>query len=410
MFDGMTEKSKEFYRELAQVEIERKALQKLSTDTSWKILFRYKNTVYSMTLHDSQLYIAWTCFILTKTIMYINDLHANGFPLTCVIVFGSMVSFLLVFYSNECYQRFMAQHGLQTEMVTRIVGMCMHASTKCSPLVAQQILRYMNVAHVLSYTGFTEAYTIENFYMPIVHKYKLLTDEEYEGQLKILDTQDVTHLYRNNMRALDQLMSWSFSLIYDAVHSDDEPMMLSRDKGHMQNELIAFRGAIAKLNDFRVLSIPFAYVNLVATLILVYCPAFAIAVALSSVDNLSYVYGFCVVLLNSIFMNGLFILGRILQDPFGSDREDLSVLSRIEIALDACMSMIDLQKTHRAKFDPKIENDLFYLHYELDNENRVIEYSQDANNIREGTPVQACSNLTSSHVVPVTKNTGDDKV
>ena len=369
-----------------------------------------------MTLHDPQLYIAWTCFVATKVIMYINDLIADEFPLTCVIVFGSMVSFLLVFYSNECYQRFMVQHALQTEMVTRIVAMGMHTSTKCNPLTAQQILRYMNVAHVLGYTGFTEAYTIENFYIPIVHKYKLLTDDEFKIQMELLNVQDEENLYRNNSRAMNQILSWSFSLVYDAVHSDDEPMMMPRDKGHMQAELIKFRAAMAKLNDFRVLSIPFAYVNLVATLILVYCPAFSIAVALSSVDPLSYVYGFIIVLLNSIFMNGLFILGRILQDPFGSDREDLSVLIRIEAGIDASMSMITAHKQFRAKFNENIEKDLFYLDFELDDSENEIEYQHKSDVIRSGTTVslpavQSCSTLTNSHIAPSgSKDKWDDEV
>ena len=54
-------------------------------------------------------------------------------------------------------------------------------------------------------------------------------------------------------------------------------------------------------------------------------------------------------------MNGLFILGRILQDPFGTDLEDLSVLKRIEYGLDSCMTMLDMVTVYMPIFDIEIE-------------------------------------------------------
>ena len=106
----------------------------------------------------------------------------------------------------------------------------------------------------------------------------------------------------------------------------------------LQNQVLVLRESIKTLYDFNDQPLPFFYVHLAYILVFFYLPLFTYAVAIDTtaktdLDTYPEVIGCMIVLTNSLFMIGLITIGKKLQEPYGHDVEDLSVIHYLTFTL-----------------------------------------------------------------------------
>jgi len=98
---------------------------------------------------------------------------------------GTFMSFSVTFYTSNCYQRFHAIYLTAMSAQGKVYEIVLSANATMPPEESWRIWRYMNVAHIVAYTGLAGIYTKNNLFIPLVSKYKLLTTEEYDRLLSI---------------------------------------------------------------------------------------------------------------------------------------------------------------------------------------------------------------------------------
>merc|ERR1719161_947051 len=104
-------------------------------------------------------------------------------------------------------------------------------------------------------------------------------------------------------------------------------------------QTLRFRGCLGTLWDFADFPVPFFWVHFVHLLTVIYLPLFAYMTATKYTPPAGGAYGertvlgFVLVVMNATFVLGLTYIGRSFADPFGTELEDLSVLSFVSSTL-----------------------------------------------------------------------------
>jgi predicted membrane chloride channel (bestrophin family) len=124
-----------------------------------------------------------------------------------------------------------------------------------------------------------------------------------------------------------ELITW---VLADVKKAQTDGHIDSLQSNQMREYVIEFRRAYADLANIADQLISFFYVHFIILLSSLYLPLFAVSAAYNvggkDVDWSVNLIGGLTVWLQTIFVIGLRTLGLVLQDPFGSDVEDLSVI------------------------------------------------------------------------------------
>ena len=100
-------------------------------------------------------------------------------PLEQPAVIGGFLSFFLVFYASQAYNRFHEQYDISMSACGRIYDVACLAHAEMTKPAAKRLWRHCNLAHALAYTGLSEIYTVENFLKPLNQKYGLCSRAEW---------------------------------------------------------------------------------------------------------------------------------------------------------------------------------------------------------------------------------------
>ena len=236
----------------------------------------------------------------------ITNLYPNGsegiYFATPMSTLGTFMSFAVTFYTSNCYHRFYAIYLSAMGAQGKVYEISLTAKATLPPEEYWRIWRYMNVAHIVAYTGLSGVYTKNNLFIPLISKYKLLTTEEYDRLLSV-GIESGGSGYR-------EVLTWVTESFY-RLHR--KGVLAIEDVNSLMGLIRAFRSSCGTMYDYVDQPIPMIYVvqSYVAYAFLLLYSYYA-ALSLSglnskntSVSASENVFGGLTVLIVNIFVCGM---------------------------------------------------------------------------------------------------------
>ena len=368
---GMMDQIEQEIADLNEADAARAVIREQGKESGLQLLLHWNHTILQYVIYDFQIYVSLIVYFVTVHYLQTGAIlvaKSGGTAIKVITCLTSMMTFLLVFYLNESYRRYNAQYICQIKLSTRINAIAIYICSKSSKgetgkLKAGQIMRYLNAAQVIGYTSVTASYTEDNFCWPMIRKHHLLTENEIQYLSQLAIDHDSTKFVPTRMNS-NSSKSAKSAKISASSH---------QNAGYIQGA--AFRKVLMWVTDSFIEMIASkdfeerdrSYVMRYLT-ILNDVMNELFAVATTTVDqngakivsyNTDVFYGMFIVIFSNVFINGLYILSRMLQDPFGKDSVDLSVHDYVELCINSCNAMVKDMGT-APPFDKDIELQLKY--------------------------------------------------
>ena len=403
--------------ELNEADAARAEVRNQSKEEGIKLLLHWQNTIFCYVVYDFQIYMSLAVYFITVHYLQNGSIivsKGGGTPIKVITCLTSMMVFLLVFYLNESYRRYNAQHLCQCKLRTKINAISLLICSKSSKgetgkLKSGQIMRYLNAAQVIGYTSVTESYTEENFCWVVIRHYNLLTENEIQCLSNVaIDHSSMAVKYSRKYSAISKssksskaersitkayiqgaafrkVLVWVADNVIDMLANKE---LDDKDRGFVLGSISSLSDVMNELFDYQYLNVPFCYANVLAWFIFFYSPLFAFAVATTTVSQsgtktitfISYdtdvYYGMFIIIFSNTFINGLYLLARMLQDPFGKDSVDLSVNDYVNLCINASNIMVNDMGT----------SPTFDMQTELSLKNRALDEPNEPIRVHINTP------------------------
>lgn len=312
------------FEELKTIEVaRRKLLIHTKTGNSLLFLTSFTGTLLPYVLTD---YLFWLtliayCFVrylIWKDPMIMLDLPPIMIPQVSVV--GGFLSFFLVFFTSQSYSRFLQQYNKLMAAKGSIFNIAFLCKAHLPRPRALRLVRWLNACHLLAYVGLSTVYQYDNFFLPLCEAYKLLTPVELERVRSVGADAAGGIAYR-------EILAWVSA---ETSTLSKEKLMPDKISDSMWKETIKVRENLAFIFDNDDQPIPFVYVHLIYLITLFFLPivGYAVAINVAPEQQKSYVevVGIIIIFLTCLFVLGLRDLGHILQNPFGDDLQDMSVM------------------------------------------------------------------------------------
>ena len=122
-------------------------------------------------------------YVIIRSISRSRANPATDWPainLSLLSMLGSFMSFFVVFYASQSYTRFNEQYSACMACEGRCIDIATLARS-CMPRAwGMRLVRHVNAAQALGYTGLHSAYDAENFFLPFNEQHALVTPAELE--------------------------------------------------------------------------------------------------------------------------------------------------------------------------------------------------------------------------------------
>jgi len=251
---------------------------------------------------------------------------------------GSVLTFLSVFFLNQCFNRWSEQWQCTCAAMGQITSAAclLRGYTGAANPLAQKLVRYMNVAHLLAYVGVPQGLEYDvSWFEAICHHFKLLDQRELSIVLRLLlaDPDCARNWKRGVERersdAVKEGPGASFEVTrwcIDVLHTLRKTGTLSHMEAHsVEKAVIRQRESLANVHYYDALPIPFAYYNTVTWTLLFYRPLAAYHFAVDYSDV--WYFSWTAVLFLNLVLVGVITLAEQLATPYGTDDVDISVSS-----------------------------------------------------------------------------------
>ena len=340
------------WEELESIEKRRRAILRRTEESFWRILSHWDGTCLELLLLDSLFWITVAIYVGLRFQLRHGQIpeYVQDFGGANITVIGGFLSFFLVFYVNQSHRRFFGLYDLSMASKGRILDTATLAAATLPKEYANRLVRYMNAAHVAGYVGLSQTYPSSSFFEHVNKTLGLVTDQEL-ARLKDIDLDSGGSGSR-------ELTTWSMMEVQTACNKG----LLDDQLAHLfRTQVLGLRASIGQIADAADLSIPFFYVHFICLLSVLYLPLFAVSAAYSAgigsdVFWTADVVAGLVVVLQAIFVIGLRILGQKVNDPYGDDTVDLSVIYYITFTWQ--MSNRILNSLHPSEVDAQVEESI----------------------------------------------------
>lgn len=319
------------FTDLKAIEAYRRALL-IHTKNGQSVDFMcaFTGTLLPYVFSDYLFWITMFLYGIVRFMIWRDPTSTQDFPLVIlpqVLVIGGFLNYFLVFFTSHSYNRFMVQYNKVMAAKGAIYNFTLLAKNNLPRARAMRILRWLQSSYLLSFVGLSVAYERDNFFLPLSEKYQLLTKLELE-RLNEIGADSGGIAYR-------EVLSW----VTDEVAAlGKERIMPDKICDSMWKEIIRTAENLAAMFDYEDQPIPFVYVHLTYIMALAYLPLLAYCLALSVPPEFQStgveLLGFLTIFLSCLFVLGLRDLGHILQDPFGDDLQDMSVMHYVTDTID----------------------------------------------------------------------------
>lgn len=330
------------FKELHKVEKIRRRLLTQVEDRVFRTIFRWDGTCLSLILSDPLLWLTIGLFIFIRVSEngrkseIIRGLAIGSYGNVSVI--GGFLSFFLVYFVVESSKRFDEQYLLCMEGKGAVLDFASLANSYLDRDQGLRVVRYMNAAYAAGFVGLSDAYTYNGFFIPFNRHAIVLTDHELD-RIEVCNMDEGGSCYR-------EILQWVQLEIKDAL---EKKVIDTQTAKQFRAKVLSLQSCMSKLFNFADQPIIFFYIHFISLVSVLYLPLFTLnncyiltlnkehveetALLTTGIGEgvhwSSDIVAGCIVLLQTIFVNGLRILGQKLSDPFGTDYEDLSVMHYI---------------------------------------------------------------------------------
>jgi lipid-A-disaccharide synthase-like uncharacterized protein len=194
------------FSELVSIDKKRISLNKYTEKSNIHLLFMVAGTIWPHVIREPLLYITFAVYFVCRWI-HIEEKEVFAVPSTATMsVLGSIISFLIVFFVQQSYTRYFAQHQICLTCQTRLMD-AVTLSRGFIPVSQQwQMWRYLNAAHILGYVGISDVYNMQNFFEVLCARYGLLTEDELR----------YVHQFgaEGGVKASNELITWACDVAY----------------------------------------------------------------------------------------------------------------------------------------------------------------------------------------------------
>ncbi|KAJ1462223.1 hypothetical protein M885DRAFT_476294 [Pelagophyceae sp. CCMP2097] len=261
-----------------------------------------------------------------------DPIQRNNYLTASTATMSIFVSFVIVFYSNNCYVRFYRQAEAvrrACRAVVSAVSLARGSATSVAPGDAEdddakreapegvmsfetmsQLWRFMNLAHVAGYCALSPMYNRSNLFEAFSMRHKLIAPAERDA-IGALDVESET--------AMRQLVVWALQVISEAA---DRGEIKTRNEAlELQQCVLDFRGAMQSLFDERFQEIPFAYSHLVSFVCFIYLVVLAVEMGLKERPLIPAI----AIVFTTVVSLGLLTLGKSMSQPTGLGPESFPI-------------------------------------------------------------------------------------
>mmetsp|Transcript_12621 Transcript_12621/g.14433 ORF Transcript_12621/g.14433 Transcript_12621/m.14433 type:complete len:386 (-) Transcript_12621:173-1330(-) len=320
---------------LQAIEARRRCLLEQGELPVYRIMASWDGTCLQEMCADPLVWMPVIVFFIVRLQAYIGIENPASFVESMldssnIDILGGFVAFLLVLFVNQTNERFWAMYQLSKRCCGLIQDTAGLVTNQFPPTAVEskKLLRYMNAAHIAGYVGLGGPYSKQHFFNHLNQEHNLLNKEEL-AELEVYDMDKGSATFKT-------LCTWCQREVVSARkagHID------SYEAVQLQNRMLNFRAAMDGMYDFCEQPTQFFYIHFLILISTIYLPLFAVSVACGSGwgDELNWkidVINGTVVVLQAIFVVGLRLLAQKMIDPYGTDLEDLSVISYIYVGLD----------------------------------------------------------------------------
>lgn len=241
--------------------------------------------------------------------------------------------------------------------------------------------------HVSGYVGISDSYSAINFFEPLNKSNNFLTNEELVRIYEIdMDSGGAVHL---------ELVTW---VLMDIQKALTDGLIDNIQTNQLREIVIELRRSFSDLTNFADQPISFFYVHFIVLLSSLYLPLFAVSAAYNAGSDKVYwsadLIGGLIVWLQAIFVIGLRIIGLVMQDPFGSDVEDLSVIHYVNFTWKSSNRILEAKNPE--PLDSRVEDKITLTRAPLGAAWDPISKTEAAENIavltEQAEVAPACSN------------------
>jgi hypothetical protein len=226
---------------------------------------------------------------------------------------------------------------------------------------ALRIVRYMNASYAAGFVGLSETYSYKNYFLEINKNIILLTDDELR-RVTENEMDQGGSCYR-------EIVQWVQIEIKDLMDNGILPKHVAKQ---FRTYILEFQSCLSQLYNYADQPIPFFYIHFIYLVSTLYLPLFSLFCINETILNYKNVksgalYDFAldmgisfIILFQVTFVVGLRAIGRKLSDPFGSDYEDLSVMSHINYAWKDSSRIIEATDPIRLEHNSMTETEILH--------------------------------------------------
>ena len=310
------------WEELEEIEIRRRNILFRVEDDFWEILSQIDGSTIRFLRRDGLFWCTLLIYVLIRCQARFGSVPdfvaelGNG----NVSLIGGFISFFLVLYVNKNHSRYFEIYHIAMAAKGRIFDAATLANVYFPKKTGRRLIRYMNACHVAGFVGLSKTYPASTFWNKLNKDFGLLTPKEM-ARMEEIDMDKGGSCNR-------ELAVWCLQIIDKEAKRQKLDPETTRD---FRKQIMELRANFGKLTNEDDLPVPFFYVHFICLLTALYLPLFAVAAAYNAGtgDNIHWtadVVAGLSVILQSIFVNGLRILGQKMSDPWGPDEIDLSVI------------------------------------------------------------------------------------
>jgi predicted membrane chloride channel (bestrophin family) len=321
---GVENKDPSQYRleELQSIEKRRRRILLHVEKPFWKVLTYWDGTVWRFLFLDPLFWTTIVIYVVVRVVLRIDESsRLDQLANEDINILGGFLSFFLVFYVNQNHKRFFGLYGDAMACKGRIFDTATLAVTTLPYAKSARLIRYMNAAHAAGYVGLSKIYPSDSYFSHVNDALGLLTKEE-RARLDDINLDKGGSCNR-------EIIVWCMREVQTAQR---EGLLDNELANNMRSQILQLRAKIGSLYNAKDLPIPFFYIHFIVVLTTLYLPLFAVTMAVQIGDSwwTGDVIAGLIVVLQAIFVIGLRVLGMKMNDPFGDDLIDLSVMHYVD--------------------------------------------------------------------------------
>jgi hypothetical protein len=242
---------------------------------------------------------------------------------------GVGVFFFLTNFFNRSLDRYYALYDHTVAMDGRIYDIMQYIQAYTvdgNPThrhIMHQTWRYMNAAHIFSYSPLEEKLTL-----PLIDELRLLTVEERN----FFFDKRTGRLVVSANHAMRTCLKWCTTALRYVMREEGLKGFSSVDAKFFDALLVDFRIRSTEFWAMHDLPVPIDYIQVMLISMTIYCGliGYTVALELSELGNVTmYLTGPVLIFCFCTQLAGLFYLSKVLEFPFGDDQSDLPFLAYI---------------------------------------------------------------------------------